>query len=402
MKRTIAQSPCLQKSYTDNTGKRNRVKKGTALAIEKCLAKVSPSLDTYEDVVIVATGCTSVIIDLQATKNEVSKTLLLDEYGIEVPVTSIKPAEPNQLNIVLSGALLTGYYELYLFDINSNRKASAPRYRIICAPDRAHQLSVSKLASVLAVQLYSLRSKHNWGIGDFGDLKILATKAHQSGYRFIALNPLHLIHTGEAGEISPYSPLSRLLLNWLYINVPAVPYYSKDIGAIIKDWSASSGFEAEIDRLRQIEYVDYDGVIGVKYRILRELSRLFWQRFELNNLEPALHQEFVTFLKHYKELINQQTENADIDSKISRFNLYVQWICQVQLAECFPEDGASSQSLIWRSGSNEILVKCGHIPVAMYPKCLLVHHRMRSMPMGSAGTLCHSTRQHCAWKDTTI
>ena len=52
------------------------------------------------------------------------------------------------------------------------------------------------------VQLYGLRSKRNWGIGDLGDLATLVELAAARGAGVIGVNPLH------ATQGSPYSPSS--------------------------------------------------------------------------------------------------------------------------------------------------------------------------------------------------
>ncbi|AGL27232.1 4-alpha-glucanotransferase [Mycobacterium tuberculosis CAS/NITR204] len=82
----------------------------------------------------------------------------------------------------------------------------------------------------LAVQLYSVRSRQSWGIGDLTDLANLAlwsASAHGAGY--VLVNPLHAATLpGPAGrskpiEPSPYLPTSRRFVNPLYLRVEAIP-----------------------------------------------------------------------------------------------------------------------------------------------------------------------------------
>ena len=75
----------------------------------------------------------------------------------------------------------------------------------------------------IAAQLYLLRSNDDWGIGDFGDLRRLIELAAPRGADVIGLNPLHAMFHLHPEHASPYSPASRLLLNILYIDVPALP-----------------------------------------------------------------------------------------------------------------------------------------------------------------------------------
>src|SRR5436190_19915122 len=75
------------------------------------------------------------------------------------------------------------------------------------------------------VQLYGVRSKRNWGIGDFGDLRTLIEFAAARGAAVVGVNPLH------ATQGSPYSPSSRLALNFLYLDVEAIPEYTRSAAA---------------------------------------------------------------------------------------------------------------------------------------------------------------------------
>jgi 4-alpha-glucanotransferase len=79
----------------------------------------------------------------------------------------------------------------------------------------------------LAVQLYSLRSAGNGGIGDFGDLKQLIEIAAKHGAAAIGLNPLHALFADRPDDASPYSPNSRLFLNVLAVNLPDVAEASR-------------------------------------------------------------------------------------------------------------------------------------------------------------------------------
>src|SRR6185436_16026952 len=75
------------------------------------------------------------------------------------------------------------------------------------------------------VQLYGVRSKRNWGVGDFGDLRTLVEFAAARGAAVVGVNPLH------ATLGSPYSPSSRHALNFVYLDVEAMPEYARSRGA---------------------------------------------------------------------------------------------------------------------------------------------------------------------------
>jgi 4-alpha-glucanotransferase len=79
----------------------------------------------------------------------------------------------------------------------------------------------------LMTQLYSLRSKRSWGIGDLADLADLATwSAHELGCDFVLVNPLHVAAPVEPMTPSPYLPSSRRFSNPLYLRIEEIPEFA--------------------------------------------------------------------------------------------------------------------------------------------------------------------------------
>jgi 4-alpha-glucanotransferase len=94
---------------------------------------------------------------------------------------------------------------------------------LLVAPARCHlppPLAAGGRAWGWAVQLYALRSRASWGIGDLADLAGLLATTAPLGAGFALVNPLH---AASPAEPSPYNPSSRVFRNPLYLRVEAVP-----------------------------------------------------------------------------------------------------------------------------------------------------------------------------------
>jgi hypothetical protein len=55
----------------------------------------------------------------------------------------------------------------------------------------------------ISAQLYAVRSRGNWGIGDFTDLRQLLDIARKSGGDVVGVNPLHALFLDEPSQASP-------------------------------------------------------------------------------------------------------------------------------------------------------------------------------------------------------
>src|SRR5712692_8397031 len=71
------------------------------------------------------------------------------------------------------------------------------------APRRAYQGTGRRLWAI-ALQLYAVRSRRNWGHGDFTDLARLVALAALSGASGVGLNPLHALFLDRPERASPY------------------------------------------------------------------------------------------------------------------------------------------------------------------------------------------------------
>jgi 4-alpha-glucanotransferase len=147
---------------------------------------------------------------------------------------------------------------------------------LIVAPDRCYlpaELGPSSRSWGLSCQLYGLRSDRNWGIGDFTDLATLARAAGRCSASVVGINPLHALFAAEPRHVSPYSPSSRSQLDYLYIDVTAVPGFAED--EAIRELMGGQWFGATHWAARSAELVDYGAVAACKRSVLEALFRRF-------------------------------------------------------------------------------------------------------------------------------
>ena len=193
-----------------------------------------------------------------------------------------------RLAFALPPDLPLGYYEAQARARDGSTDVDA-RFRLIVAPDRCYVPEIFPKGSRLwgvALQLYSLRSRRNWGIGDFLDLADVVEWAGKGlGASMIGLNPLHALKNSTPYHISPYSPNSRLYLNEIYIDVESVSECRT--APEVEKRLADPSFRARIEAARRGEFVDYDGVAAAKHEVLG----LCYQAFihdNFNGVEPEL------------------------------------------------------------------------------------------------------------------
>ncbi len=130
----------------------------------------------------------------------------------------------GEASFVLPGDLPLGYHRLHL---RSGEAASDTVLIVTPAWLGLPARMGARRAWGLATQLYSVRSKGSWGVGDLVDLADLAVWAgarHGAGY--VLINPLHAASPVKPMEPSPYLPTSRRFVNPLYLRVEAIAEFA--------------------------------------------------------------------------------------------------------------------------------------------------------------------------------
>ena len=124
-----------------------------------------------------------------------------------------------------------------------------------------------------AIQLYGLRSRRNWGIGDFTDLRNLLDLTANAGGGIVTTNPLHALYAPGPVHANPHVASHRAFLNALYIDVEAVPEFRECKTA--QELVASERFQARLRSLRAEERIGYRAVAEIKHEVLALLHRRF-------------------------------------------------------------------------------------------------------------------------------
>ncbi|MDV7105912.1 4-alpha-glucanotransferase [Vibrio sp. TH_r3] len=189
--------------------------------------------------------------------------------------------------------LAWGYHKLI---ITRKRRKTPYEMTLIVTPQscfKQAEIEKGKKMWGPSVQLYTLRTQHNWGIGDFGDLKQLVAEVASRGGDFVGLNPIHSLFPANPEGASPYSPSSRRWLNVFYIDVSSVPEFVLSAQAQQKVGSAE--FQHRLQRVRDSHWVNYTEVAELKMSVLPLLYEEFKIRHLQNMTDRAV--EFLDFVE---------------------------------------------------------------------------------------------------------
>lgn len=149
-----------------------------------------------------------------------------------------------------------------------NRKISLPDYE----PSSAYNFELREVVFPSAplrlagtvIPLFSLRTERSWGIGDFGDIKLMVDWLASTGQRVLQLLPVNDTTVNGGKEDSyPYNCVSVFALNPIYADTESLPRLQSD--------KRNKYYETQRRLLNEQAAVDYAAVYALKIAYLREL-----------------------------------------------------------------------------------------------------------------------------------
>lgn len=178
---------------------------------------------------------------------------------------------------------ITSDMEPQYYDLRVNLQGKKYGSVLAITPDKCYLPDVLQQRKLwgYAVQLYSLVSRRNWGIGDFTDLKNFVKICARQGADVIGVNPMNVLQHDFPENASPYSSISRLFLNPIYIDVEEVSGFEEQM---------LESREEELKQARNSENIDYSTVYNLKIDCLREIFAK-WQK----NKDGEEYKKFTEF-----------------------------------------------------------------------------------------------------------
>lgn len=245
--------------------------------------------------------------------------------------------------VKFSSPLPLGYHRLHL-EIAGRKSV----HHLFVAPLRSYGENHSGAKSWgLFAPLYSLHSDNSWAVGDFADLRALVEFTGQLGGAAVGTLPLFAAFLDEPFNPSPYSPVSRLFWNELFLALQEIPEMQHCVGA--RAILRSSAFETEMGSLRAAPLVDYRRAMALKRKVLNELLTCLLkqpsqrrEQFERFCVNHELAQDYAAFRaksdgerKPWQQWSGPSRDGhlrgGDYLEQLKSYHLFVQWLAEQQV-----------------------------------------------------------------------
>lgn len=156
----------------------------------------------------------------------------------------------------------------YKWEWGDNRRMSIPALgageTMVCELQQARLEAPAWRMAGTVIPVFSLRSEGSFGVGDFGDLRLMTDWAAQTGQRALQLLPINdtgITHTWT--DSYPYNSISIYALHPQYTDLRQLPP--------LADEARRKHYEQLRTELNALPQIDYERVNNAKLAYLREL-----------------------------------------------------------------------------------------------------------------------------------
>jgi 4-alpha-glucanotransferase len=279
--RDLARQYSIETSYTDAAGKRQQASKRALMAAIDARRRSGAAAASAADPVRVVWGNQRLEVD--------------GEWDLELEDGSWRSGRGAQR----LEPLPPGYHTL--------RTNHEHETLIIAAPVKAY--APRKKSWGLFAPLYAAHTRRSWGAGDLGDMLQYASWVDHHGGSVVATLPMLAAFDDEP---SPYSPVSRLFWNEMYLDVTRLP-----------EFQPGDADDGAIAHLQQTPRVDYEAVRREKRRVLQRCAERFVPNIEYGRFARGEAREYAEWWG----------SRADAREDTTRYHLYVQYRLAQQMRE---------------------------------------------------------------------
>ena len=142
------------------------------------------------------------------------------------------------------------------------------------------------------IPVFSLRSEGSFGVGDFGDLKLMidwAAKTNQRILQVLPINDTNITHTWQ--DSYPYNSISIYALHPQYTDFRQLPE--------LKDQEKKAHFEQLRQELNALSQIDYERMFTAKMDYLHELFAQEWKKVKATKAYKEFFEENKVWLEPY-------------------------------------------------------------------------------------------------------
>ena len=271
---------------------------------------------------------------------DVRKALVMTEHKCHEWVISLDASQLPMGRFEFKFVIINNETESPMWEQGANRSIDVPQIDsgevVVYELSQAYFPIYPWKGAGTVVPIFSLRSEGSFGVGDFGDLKLMidwVAKTHQRILQVLPINDTNITHTWQ--DSYPYNSISIYALHPQYADLRQLPE--------IKDEKRKAHFEQLRQELNALPQIDYERMFSAKMDYLQELYRQEGTATKRTAAYKKFYEENKQWLQpyaefcYYRDLYGTATFSewpkplAKPDKKVTDFWCYVQYHLDKQM-----------------------------------------------------------------------